>query len=111
MNKKTQRYFGLDLLRTLSIYGVMGGHLSFLLAYLVFKHPHSGLFGILGELGVDAFFVMSGFLIGTILLRITDNGVSVSAWKIFLIRRCMRIWPPYFIWVFILFIVAPPHWH
>jgi peptidoglycan/LPS O-acetylase OafA/YrhL len=69
MNKKSQRYFGLDVLRTLSAYAVVGAHLGFFLE-LFHRNPNSTLFFIPGELGLDAFFVMSGFLIGTILLRI-----------------------------------------
>ncbi len=54
--------------------------------------------------GVDLFFVLSGFLIGGILL---DNKDSTNYFSTFYIRRICRIFPLYFLWVF-LFIDAIP---
>lgn len=44
--------------------------------------------------GVDLFFVLSGFLIGGIIL---DNHGTSGFLRVFWIRRCCRIVPPYFI--------------
>src|SRR5690348_11867183 len=55
-------------------------------------------------MGVDLFFVLSGFLITGILL---DSKGSEGCLKSFYIRRCLRTWPLYFAVVFFMFVIVP----
>jgi peptidoglycan/LPS O-acetylase OafA/YrhL len=53
--------------------------------------------------GVDLFFVISGFLIGTILLKIT----SFSGIFTFYFRRILRIWPLYYLLLLLVYLALP----
>ncbi|MFD2933870.1 acyltransferase family protein [Spirosoma flavum] len=68
----------------------------------------------LGALGVTIFFVLSGFLITRILLSSKDklsnqpNGGIGKYLKTFYIRRTLRIFPIYYLTLFILYLVNEP---
>lgn len=68
-----------------------------------FDHPVIILFG---KLGVDIFFVLSGFLI-TSLLVIEKERFGRIAIKKFYMRRILRIWPLYFLVAALAFFVWP----
>ena len=53
--------------------------------------------------GVDLFFVLSGFLLGGILM---DNKNSTNFFRVFYLRRCCRILPLYFLWILIFVIIV-----
>lgn len=82
----------LDGLRAIAILIVMVYHLEWLIPQL---HPYvKG-----GFLGVDVFFVLSGFLITSILLSEKEKTGGISLLN-FYIRRCLRLIPAF--WLFLI---------
>jgi peptidoglycan/LPS O-acetylase OafA/YrhL len=60
----------------------------------------------LGDQGVSLFFVLSGFLITYLLLSEKKNFNCINIKK-FYMRRALRIWPLYYLMVFLAFFVLP----
>lgn len=60
----------------------------------------------LGELGVDLFFVLSGFLITFLLLKEKEVFQKIN-YKAFYLRRILRIWPLYYIIVILSLFIVP----
>jgi peptidoglycan/LPS O-acetylase OafA/YrhL len=87
-----------DGLRGLAILLVLVGHSGFLEAL-----PHAGMLEYT-RFGVDLFFVLSGFLITGILV---DSRDSPHYFRNFYARRALRIWPLYYLVLFVAFVVAP----
>ncbi|MEZ4875834.1 MAG: acyltransferase [Flavobacteriaceae bacterium] len=92
----SQRIFGLDLMRAVAILFVVCSH-----ALWVFPEANSSLFSLLrlaGVMGVEIFFVLSGFLIGRILLRLfTSEDFAPKHFLYFLVRRWFRTFPNYYL--------------
>lgn len=88
-------------LRALSILWVLAQHVQQAMRPLAFlpggeawlAHPALRL-GWAGNLGVDTFFVLSGYLIGGMLMREREDTDALS-FKLFYVRRAMRILPAY----------------
>lgn len=96
------RVFGLDLLRAFAILFVVIGHGIGLLPSKIGAFVSLFMYD-----GVSMFFVLSGFLIGGILIKLfDDNGINLHNLKKFWIRRWFRTLPNYF---FILLILCLLH--
>lgn len=59
-----------------------------------------------GNLGVNVFFVLSGFLITFLLIKEKEFKTTISL-KNFYVRRILRIWPLFYLCVFLGFVVFP----
>ena len=62
-------------------------------------------FAYFGSLGVSIFFVISGFLITGLLIGEKEKRGTVSL-KNFYIRRVLRIFPAYYVYLFAIFVLA-----
>jgi len=62
----------------------------------------------LGWTGVDLFFVLSGFLLGGILM---DTRAAPNLFKVFYIRRACRIWPLYYLLIVVFLLFIPQPWN
>jgi len=91
--QKARVFSGLDGLRFLSITAVVWHHAVTDSAWFAPGHY--------GFLGVDLFFVISGFLIVSLLLREKDKTNTISLKK-FYIRRSLRIFPIYYGFILLL---------
>jgi peptidoglycan/LPS O-acetylase OafA/YrhL len=93
MNKALERVFGLDLLRAAAVCFVVYGH-----GYVYLPHVDEHTYRLPEIDGVTLFFVLSGFLIGRILLKtFAASGVSGRKLLQFWIRRWFRTLPNYFL--------------
>lgn len=93
---KMKRIPQLDSVRGLAVLAV--------LIHNTDKDLYTGFVARNGWMGVDLFFVLSGFLITGILLD-TKNGEGY--FRNFYARRCLRIWPLYYCALFFMFVVVP----
>jgi peptidoglycan/LPS O-acetylase OafA/YrhL len=100
---KPVRMIELDFIRGVSILLVLLHHFNF---------SSTDFLGLssLGSIGVDMFFVLSGFLVGGLLLKEWRKTKTVDGFR-FLKRRAFKIWPAYYFYVFfaIIFHTHPFH--
>lgn len=99
-----KRIFGLDLMRSAAILLVLIGHCSYFL-------PNDGgylqqILSVFGFFGVEIFFVLSGFLIGKILLQMFEAQLTSQSVMLFLKRRWFRTLPNYFLILIINIFIA-----
>ncbi|WP_052201083.1 acyltransferase [Terriglobus sp. TAA 43] len=102
-NASISRLHGLDTLRAFAVLVVVLYHLT------IFGELPQALLPVTyyGFMGVDLFFVLSGFLIGRQLLKPYPRGKRPSI-REFYLRRAYRILPAYFVVVALYFLV--PAW-
>jgi peptidoglycan/LPS O-acetylase OafA/YrhL len=98
------RSSGLDLIRALAIVLVLIAH-----GAVFSPGVTSETTGFVsGVFGVEFFFSLSGFLIGSILVRFEKSWSSNSSLVIFLMRRWMRTFPLYFLVLASLLVLQRP---
>lgn len=84
------------MLRTLAITQVLAGHGLSLYVGQGVKAPLEGFYGFLG---VEVFFVLSGFLVGTIALKTFERNPSPAGFGDFVVRRWLRTLPNYYLFL------------
>jgi peptidoglycan/LPS O-acetylase OafA/YrhL len=89
----------LDGLRGIAVIAVLTAHAAAFVEAL----PFAGMLEYV-RFTVDMFFVLSGFLITGILL---DSKGSPHYFRNFYARRSLRVWPLYYLVLFLVFVVAP----
>ncbi len=98
-SRESGRVFGLDLLRAAAILMVIYSH-GFVVLYAHFGEP-LGYFGHAGFYGVELFFVLSGFLIGQILIRAGGDLGRAGNVAAFYVRRWFRTLPLFFLFLIV----------
>lgn len=94
MIRQRRHFDTFDALRFLAFFKVFLLHLP-ILAFPWFNYLRAG-----GGVGVQFFFVLSGFLITYILMDEKEHAGKVNL-KNFFVRRIFRIWPLYFLMLFV----------
>lgn len=115
--RRASNYASIDGIRAISILLVLVYH-TFLVFHL--SHPDHNITSMLSELGlawawawngdkgVDVFFVMSGFLISSILLRENSKKGRIDL-KRFYWRRYLRLTPAYYFMLSIYWLISGPN--
>ena len=105
MKNEKQRVFGLDLMRASAITMVVLGHCLW-----IFPNGNTTIHQLLllsGFLGVEVFFVLSGFLIGNILYQLYQkDDFSIKDIAVFLKRRWFRTLPNYYLVLLLNILIA-----
>ncbi|MCH2489737.1 MAG: acyltransferase [Flavobacteriales bacterium] len=99
-----KRNVGLDLARTIAILLVLFAHTRWISDHYPTTVDYA--MRLSGTIGVEVFFIISGFLIGKIILReIQQPEFSFSNIKKFLFRRWFRTFPNYYLLLFVNIVV------
>lgn len=94
---------GAALPRIVTLDGVRG--VAILLTLMFHSFDPTLSWSILGERGVDLFFVLSGFLITGILIETRDRS---NYFRNFIVRRAVRILPLYYLFIVLMLFALPP---
>ncbi len=109
---KAKLFFpNLDGLRFISFFVVFLYH-SYMSFFAYLKESSPGFYKAIkflfghGNLGVNFFFVLSGFLITLLLIREKEIKGKINVGN-FYVRRILRIWPLYYMCILISFVIFP----
>jgi peptidoglycan/LPS O-acetylase OafA/YrhL len=103
INDKTRNIPSLDGMRAISIALVLIGHSNEIVSRFT-KIPQGCLLA-LAHTGVMVFFVISGFLITNLLMK-ECNATGDIRLKRFYLRRAFRIFPPFYVYLGIIFLLT-----
>ena len=108
MSKQNSIYFpNINSIRFIAAILVIFGHINMIQdMYHWPSHINNPFIVESGKLGVVLFFVLSGFLITYLLFKEKELTQTISI-KNFYIRRILRIWPLYFMIVFLSLFILP----
>ena len=108
MTINTKIYFpNLNGLRFIAAFMVIIHHLEQILTFFGLENYWDNpIILIIGGLGLELFFVLSGFLISYLLFTEEKNTSTISI-KDFYIRRVLRIWPLYYFIGILAFFILP----
>lgn len=102
---KSNRIFGLDIMRAIAILLVVFSHTLWIVPSAKGFIPD--LLKLGGVLGVEIFFVLSGFLIGKIIYKIfVSHEFNLNKVKYFWVRRWFRTLPNYYLILLLNIIIA-----
>lgn len=103
--KARPRMLQLDILRGVAILLVIGNHRFMDPIEGGHLRPLLSLWLRFGWTGVDLFFVLSGFLVGGLLMEELRTWGTVDVHR-FLVRRAFKIWPSYFLYIGFVFLAV-----
>src|SRR6056297_3233990 len=103
------RIASLDGFRAISILMVLFGHLSSTRSFPVSLETYKNTAGDLAHLGVLVFFVISGFLITSLLMSEREKTGTISLKKFYL-RRVLRIFPAFYALILALIVANLMGW-
>jgi peptidoglycan/LPS O-acetylase OafA/YrhL len=88
----------LDFVRGIAILLVIDFHAIFLPTGNIIARANHFVGTRIGWMGVDLFFVLSGFLVGGLLVQELTRTGNIQVQR-FLVRRMMKIWPAYYFYI------------
>ena len=103
-SKPAERFYlpELDVLRFFAFFAVFVSHMAL---YAFYSNSALGALGSGGAFGVDLFFTLSGYLLTSLLLRERGKTGDIDV-KAFYVRRGLRIWPLYYFFLVLCFLLT-----
>ena len=109
VSSELKREIQLDIIRGLAVVMVVLYHFTAPTGHPAFDTAMS-LFLKVGWAGVDVFFVLSGFLIGRIILS-EMRATGAFSYKHFILRRAFRLWPILYLFLLVKLIFDNDPWY